>query len=140
MQTTLKRITLLAAVVAIGALAWLSPGSGPLAHLGLSGDDSALSGLLFAGLTVNRSTLDTVFNGLKTAVQQRPGRARPGTWQDDRDGSALHRRQGEDYAWLQPLPESSSKWVGDKVIKNIVAGKYYVKNEDWETTIAMRPQ
>lgn len=134
MQTTLKRITLLAAVVAIGALAWLSPGAGPLAHIGLTGDDSALSGLLFAGLTVNRSTLDTVFNGLKTLFNNALV-AQTGTWQE----TAMEvpsSGAGEDYAWLSRFPKFK-KWVGDKVIKNISAGKYFVKNEDWETTIAI---
>jgi phage major head subunit gpT-like protein len=134
MQTTLKHITLLAAVVAIGALAWLAPGSGPLAHIGLTGDYSALSGLMLAGLTVNRSTLDTVFNGLNTLFNNALV-AQTGMWKE----TAMEvpsSGAGEDYAWLSRFPKFR-KWAGDKVIKNLSGVKYFVKNEDWETTIAV---
>ena len=41
---------------------------------------------------------------------------------------------GEDYAWLSRFPRMR-KWIGDKVVRSIAAGKYYKANEDWEATI-----
>ena len=44
--------------------------------------------------------------------------------------------RGMDYAWLTRFPRMR-KWVGDKQIKNLELHTYYVKNEDWESTIAV---
>lgn len=134
MKSTLYRISLLAVVVAIVALACVDPG-GPLAGvspLAFGGDP--LPSLLLAGLTVNRANLDTVFNGLKTLFNNALV-AQTGTWQE----TAMEvpsSGAGEDYAWLSRFPRFR-KWVGDKVIKNLAGTKYTVKNEDWETTIAI---
>jgi phage major head subunit gpT-like protein len=137
MQQTLTRFLFLAAALAIGALACvgLDPTAVPVAvfHMG-DGSGDALAGLMFAGLTVNRATLDTVFNGLKTLFNNALV-AQTGMWQE----TAMEvpsSGAGEDYAWLSRFPKFK-KWVGDKTIKNIAAGKYFVKNEDWETTIAV---
>jgi phage major head subunit gpT-like protein len=43
---------------------------------------------------------------------------------------------GVDYAWLNRFPKMR-QWVGDKHIKALALGNYYVKNLDWETTIAV---
>lgn len=86
-------------------------------------------------MIVNRSNLDTVFNGLKTLFNQALV-AQAGTWME----TAMEvpsSGTGEDYAWLSRFPRFR-KWTGDKVIKNIAAGKYFVKNEDWETTISVQ--
>jgi len=86
-------------------------------------------------MIVNRSNLDTVFNGMKTLFNQALV-AQAGTWME----TAMEvpsSGTGEDYAWLSRFPRFR-KWTGDKVIKNIAAGKYFVKNEDWETTIAVQ--
>jgi phage major head subunit gpT-like protein len=91
--------------------------------------------ILLAGLVVNAATLSSLFNGLKTLFNKAL-MAKPGGWQ----ATAMEvpsSGPGEDYAWLERFPRFR-KWIGDKVVKNIVAGKYYKANEDWETTVAVR--
>ncbi|MEW4983074.1 MAG: Mu-like prophage major head subunit gpT family protein [Cycloclasticus sp.] len=86
------------------------------------------------GMLVNSASIKTIFTGLKTIFNQAL-KAKTGEWQKttmEVPSSAA----GEDYAWLSRFPRFR-KWVGDKQIKNIAAGKYYVKNEDWEATVAV---
>lgn len=82
----------------------------------------------------NRTNIESVFTGLKT-IFNNALTAQTGEWQK----TALEvpsTQAGEDYAWLSRFPKFR-KWIGEKVIKSIEAGKYYVKNEDWETTIGV---
>lgn len=86
------------------------------------------------GMLVNKDTLSSIFTGLKT-IFNNTLKAQPGTWQ----ATAMEvpsTSAGEDYAWLSRFPKMR-KWVGDKFVKALEAGKYYKKNEDWETTIAV---
>jgi len=86
-------------------------------------------------MLVNKESLASIFTGLKTLFHNAL-KAEPGNWQL----TAMEvpsDAEGEDYAWLGRFPKWR-KWVGDKVIKNIVAGIYYKKNEDFETTISVR--
>ncbi|MDP1681081.1 MAG: Mu-like prophage major head subunit gpT family protein [Burkholderiales bacterium] len=95
-------------------------------------DGSAMSPFFFGGLLVNKGTLDAVFNGLKTLFNNAL-KAQPGSWQ----ATAMEvpsTGAGEDYAWLSRFPKMR-KWVGEKFVKVLEAGKYYKKNEDWEATI-----
>lgn len=97
--------------------------------------DTALPALGFAGLLVNKSSLDALFTGLKT-IFHNTLKAMPGNWQ----ATAMEvpsSGAGEDYAWLSRFPKFR-KWIGAKVVKNLEAGKYYKANEDWETTIAVK--
>lgn len=83
-------------------------------------------------MLINKSSLDALFTGLKLTFNNAL-KAQAGNWKL----TAMEvpsTGQGEDYAWLTRFPKFR-KWVGDKQIKNIEAGKYYRKNEDWETTI-----
>ncbi len=86
------------------------------------------------GLLVNKGTLDSIFTGLKT-IFNNTLKAQPGSWQ----ATAMEvpsTGAGEDYAWLSRFPKMR-KWIGDKFVKVLEAGKYYKKNEDWEATIAV---
>lgn len=42
----------------------------------------------------------------------------------------------ENYAWLGQMP-SMRKWVGDRVIQNLIAHSYVIKNEHFEMTISV---
>lgn len=87
------------------------------------------------GLLVNKSTLDSVFTGLKT-IFNNALKAQPGNWAK----TAMEvpsTGEGEDYAWLSRFPKMR-KWIGDKFVKALEVGKYYAKNEDWETTIGVK--
>ncbi len=91
-------------------------------------------GFAMAGMIVNKSNLDSIFTGLKTLFNNAM-KAQPGGWQS----TAMEvpsSRSGEDHVWLSRFPKLR-KWIGDKVIQSIKTGKYYVKNEDWEATIAV---
>ena len=85
-------------------------------------------------MLVNASNLSAIFTGLKT-IFNGALKAHPGQW----SLTAMEvpsTAAGEDYAWLTRFPKMR-KWIGDKVVKSIAAGKYYKANEDWETTIAV---
>lgn len=86
-------------------------------------------------MIVNKQAINDLFVGLKTTFHNAL-KARTGEWQKT-TMEVPSSGKGEDYAWLERFPRFR-KWVGDKVIKNIAAGKYYVENEDWETTVAVK--
>lgn len=98
-------------------------------------DQGNMPMIAMGGLLVNAANLSTIFTGLKT-IFNNALKATTGDWSK----TAMEvpsTAAGEDYAWLSRFPKFR-KWVGDKVIKNIEAGKYYKANEDWETTIAVK--
>ena len=122
--------------IAIGAVLGIlgSLMSLPAAAAPMSLSDS-LPVIMFGGMIVNKESVQAVFTGLK-AIFNNALTAVKGTWQDTTmevpsDGA------GEDYAWLNRFPKMR-KWVGSKVKKNIEAKKYYVANEDWEATLAVK--
>lgn len=87
-----------------------------------------------AGMLVNKAALDSVFTGLKT-IFNGALKATPGNWK----ATAMEILSGgaeEDYSWLSRFP-MFRKWVGDKHVKALKAGKYTARNEDWETTIGV---
>lgn len=91
-------------------------------------------GIMMLGMLVNKESLDSIFTGLKT-IFNNTLKALPGSWQ----ATAMEvpsTSAGEDYAWLSRFPKMR-KWVGEKFVKALEAGKYYKKNEDWETTIGV---
>lgn len=83
-------------------------------------------------MLINKASLTAVFTGLKL-IFNNTLKAQSSDWQltamEVPSTSA-----GEDYAWLSRFPKMR-KWIGEKKIKALAAGKFYKKNEDWETTI-----
>ena len=125
----MKKLILIASALAVGVLAMLAIP----AHAALPADGGITVACL--GMLVNKDTLSSIFTGLKT-IFNNTLKAQPGTWQ----ATAMEvpsTGAGEDYAWLSRFPKMR-KWVGDKFIKALEAGKFYKKNEDWETTIAVK--
>ena len=43
-----------------------------------------------------------------------------------------------DYSWIKDGWPSMRKWIGDKVVKNLSAGKYTILNEPYESTIGVK--
>ncbi|MCX7172601.1 MAG: Mu-like prophage major head subunit gpT family protein [Proteobacteria bacterium] len=86
-------------------------------------------------MLVGKESLASVFTGLKTLFNNAL-KAQPGNWQAT-TMEVPSSGAGEDYAWLERFPKMR-KWVGDKFVKALKAGKYYKKNEDWETTISVK--
>lgn len=128
----MKSLLKITACIGLGLLAFLAVPAGAAVPVGLDAD--AMPSLMMAGMLVNKDTINSIFTGLKT-VFHNTLKAMPGSWQT----TAMEvpsTGAGEDYAWLSRFPKMR-KWVGDKVVKSLEAGKFYKKNEDWETTIAV---
>lgn len=124
----MKRILVIGLATAAGISAAFAEPAIAMPALG----DDALPVIAFGGLLVNRESLNSLFTGLKT-IFNNALKAAPGNWQK----TAMEvpsTGAGEDYAWLSRFPRMR-KWIGDKVIKALKAGKYYKANEDWEATI-----
>lgn len=122
------------AVASLAAFAWPAA-AGQDAVLALATAPDAMPGFAVVGMLVNATNLQSVFTGLKT-IFNNALKAQPGKWQK----TAMEvpsTGAGEDYAWLSRFPRMK-KWVGDKVVKALAAGKYYKANEDFETTIAVK--
>src|SRR3569832_1199992 len=86
-------------------------------------------------MLINKANLSAIFTGLKT-IFNNALTAQTGNWQ----ATAMEvpsTTSGEDYAWLSRFPKMR-KWVGEKFVKNIEAGKYYKANENRETTNAVK--
>jgi phage major head subunit gpT-like protein len=86
-------------------------------------------------MIVNKQAIDSVFVGLKTLFNNAL-KAQTGNWQK----TAMEvpsTTKSEDYAWLSRFPKFR-KWVGEKHIKVLEAGKYTAVNEDFETTISVK--
>ncbi|MEC9314515.1 MAG: Mu-like prophage major head subunit gpT family protein, partial [Pseudomonadota bacterium] len=101
-------------------------------NMGAMGE--ALPMLAFGGIIINKQAINDVFIGLKT-IFNNALKARTGDWQR----TAMEvpsTTKTEDYAWLERFPKMR-KWVGEKHVKALKAGKYTATNEDWETTIAV---
>lgn len=85
-------------------------------------------------MIVNASAINAIFVNLK-ATFNKAFDAAPSTWAKIAMRVPSTGVQN-DYAWLENFPKMR-RWVGDKVIKNLKAGKYTLKNEDFEATIAV---
>lgn len=83
-------------------------------------------------MLVNAGSLRAMFVGLSTEFNNAL-RAVP-TEYADTAMVVQSTGKGMDYAWLTRFPKMR-KWLGDKSIKHLKLGTYYVANEDWETTI-----
>lgn len=134
----MKKLFTLAAAFVVAALAvaaWPAATIEQSAIQFLAPDQGNLPLIAFGGMLVNAASLNSIFTGLKTLFNSAL-KATPGQWQL----TAMEvpsTAAGEDYACLSRFPKFR-KWIGDKVVKNIAAGKYYKANEDWETTIAVK--
>lgn len=83
-------------------------------------------------MLVNKANLTAVFLTLKTTFNKAFDAA-PSLWQNTTmlvpSGSSQN-----DYTWLSRFPKMR-KWLGDKVLKALVAHQYTVVNDDWEATV-----
>lgn len=123
--------TLAMAVFAVTG-AWAEVDTIPMVAMG---EPDALMMFGMAGMIVNKAALNNVFTGLKTLFHNALT-AQTGTWQE----TAMEvpsTSSEEDYVWLERFP-MMRKWIGEKHVKNLKAGRYTAKNEDWETTIAVK--
>ncbi|MCL7422524.1 MAG: Mu-like prophage major head subunit gpT family protein [Methylobacter sp.] len=130
-----KRIFGLGLLASVYLIALTFSFSGPAVSAPVALDADAALSLAFGGLIVNRAAINTIFTGLKT-IFNNALKASPGNWQATAM-EVISNGKGEDYAWLSRFP-MMRKWIGEKSVKSLEAGKYTAINEDWETTIAVR--
>ena len=83
-------------------------------------------------MLVNKIALSAIFVNLKTTFNNAFAAA-PTQW-DQIAMLVPSTGKSNDYAWLSNFPRMK-KWIGDKSVKSLAAGKYYKANEDWEATI-----
>lgn len=85
-------------------------------------------------MLVNKSTLSSVFTGLKTIFNKAFDGAMS-QWEK----TAMKVPSGtktEDYSWLSRFPKMR-KWIGDKTLRSLSAHKYSVVNDDFEATVVV---
>ncbi len=132
----MKKLFGMTAVLLVGiGIAIAAFAAAPTSGLSALAPDQVMPVIGLAGLLVNKASLSALFTGLKT-IFHNTLKAVPGSWQ----ATAMEvpsSGAGEDYAWLSRFPKFR-KWIGEKHVKNLEAGKYYKANEDWETTIAVK--
>ena len=97
--------------------------------------DLAGLGIGFAGLLVNQSSISAIFTNLKSTFNKAFSEA-PAVWEKLAMKVPSTGTQ-TDYAWIENFPKMR-KWIGDKVVKALKAGKYVLVNEDFEATVAVR--
>lgn len=83
-------------------------------------------------MLVNRESLSAIFVSLKT-IYNNAFDAAESNWQ--KIAMKVPSSTGQnDYAWLSKFPKMR-KWIGEKNVKSLEAGKYTVKNDDFEATV-----
>lgn len=95
----------------------------------------ALPLVMFGGMIVNASAISNIFVNLKTTFNK-AFEAAPSVWQKIAMKVPSTGSQN-DYAWLENFPKMR-RWVGDKVLKALKAGKYVLVNEDFEATVSVK--
>lgn len=133
MIRTISFLGLCAGLLVVGLLtAGGAAGAGHTAFVWLS-DDAAIIGA-GAGLVINRASLQNAYVAFKTifndAFQTAPS---------DYTRVAMDATSStsiEDYKWLGKTTRFR-KWVGDRVIQNLSAHSYLIKNEPFENTVGV---
>lgn len=86
-------------------------------------------------MIINREALQSIYKGFKTLFNEAFQAVEP-KWPTvamevpSEDSS-------EDYSWLGDLPQLR-EWVGDRVVRNLAASGYTIRNKDFEGTIALK--
>lgn len=86
-------------------------------------------------MIINAAVISSVFVNLKTTFNKAFTEA-PSIW-DKIAMKVTSTGSQNDYAWLENFPKMR-RWVGDKSIKSIKAGKYVLVNEDFEATVGVK--
>lgn len=83
-------------------------------------------------MILNAAALSSLFTSLKTTFHNALKTAAP-TWEKIAMRVPSTTKQN-DYVWLSNWP-AMRKWIGEKTVKKLRAGKYVAVNEDFESTI-----
>jgi phage major head subunit gpT-like protein len=134
MKSTTIKTFLLAGVLAAIALVGPTVASAHPAALGLVADHRDLAFAAIAGLTVNRANLNDMFRGFQTLFQNAFDGA-PSQW-NQVAMQVPSTTSEEKYAWLGMVTRFR-EWLGDRVIQNLMAYDFTIKNKSWENTVAV---
>lgn len=133
MIKSILSVAVLALIVGVGLLV------GPVPDASAHGihamlQEGTLPAIGLGGLVINASTLRNLYVGFKASFQQGLGQAGP-MW--DRVATRVPSTTREEkYGWLGKVP-NIREWIGDRVIQNMMAHDYSIRNKDWELTIAV---
>jgi phage major head subunit gpT-like protein len=83
---------------------------------------------------VNQASLQSIYRSFKTIFQKAFEVAKP-KWQDVATEVPSSTRE-EEYKWLGRVPRMR-EWIGERIIKNLAAHGYTIRNKDWESTVAV---
>ncbi|TAN59653.1 hypothetical protein EPN18_10145 [bacterium] len=83
-------------------------------------------------MQINQTALSAIFKGYNTLFNEAFEGVKP--MYDRIAMTAPSTAREETYAWLGQFPRMR-EWVGERVVKNIKAYGYTIKNKDWELTI-----
>lgn len=89
---------------------------------------------LMLGMLVNQANIQALYINYRTIFNEAFAAA-PTFWENVAMRSPSTTGI-EDYKWLSEFPQMR-KWVGDKQVKNLEGYDYVLKNEDFESTIAV---
>jgi phage major head subunit gpT-like protein len=111
----------------------------PLAQMSLGSvalhlDDSALPAVLGAGLIVNGASLNRIYTGFRTTFNQAFGGAQ--TAFDRVAMTVPSQTLIEEHGWMGQIPRFR-EWIGDRVLQNLSASSYQLKNKPFELTVAV---
>lgn len=85
-------------------------------------------------MIVNQATLQNIYRGFKTIFSMALGAVQP-VYQKITTTVPSSTRE-EEYKWLGKVPRMR-EWLGDRVVQNLSAYGYTIKNKDWEATVAV---
>lgn len=126
--------TFVIALIGLAAFTSFPAVAGAAAVSGFITSPDTLPWLGFSGLIVNAANLSTLFTGFKANFQRGLDQADP---QYKRVCTVVPSTTSEEkYGWLGKLP-SVREWIGDRVVQNLLAHDYSIKNKDFELTVGV---
>lgn len=90
--------------------------------------------LIGVGIVINQSSLSAMYLSFRTVFENAFNAAKPQYQSICLEVPST--TASEVYAWLGAFPKMR-QWVGDRLIKNLVAQNWQISNLDWETTIGI---
>jgi len=85
-------------------------------------------------MIINRATLQSVYKGFKVIFNEALEAAKP--LYDQIATTVTSTTREEEYKWLGRMPRLR-EWIGDRVVQNLSAFGYTIKNRDFEATVAI---
>lgn len=83
-------------------------------------------------MQVTPAALDAIFTTFDTRFQGAYQRAE--AWSDKVVTQVPSSTRSSTYAWMERLPRFR-EWIGERVVRNLVARAYTLPNKDWELTV-----